>query len=499
MQSMTPAIIESVRPGLAVAVSLAAACLILFSGRRPNLREAWTFTAALVKLGLIASLLPGVLSGVVYQTTVFRIMPGIDFFFRVDPLGMAFGLLASLLWVITSVYSVGYMRNLKAGSQTRYFFCFAMCLSSAVGVAFAGNLLTFLICYEVLTISTYPLIIHKETPEAISAGRKYLVYTLTAGAVLFLCVAWTYKISGTTDFVAGGFLAGKAEPRTLIVLFALFMAGCGVKAAIMPLHAWLPTAMIAPTPVSALLHAVAVVKAGVFGILRITGFVFGPSLMRDIGVFNILAVISSFTIIAASVIALYQDNLKRRLAYSTISQLSYIVLGAALLSPTAFLGGILHLVNHAFMKITLFFCAGAIYCKTHVENISQMKGIGRQMPITMGAFAVGVMGLVGVPFFCGFVSKWHLGIGSVEAGEPVFAFILIVSGILNAAYFFPIIYNAFFSSSPGFSRFKEAGPLMLAPIIVAAVLSVIFGVIPFLIERQHLLSSLAVNQIWRGF
>ncbi|MBN2372149.1 MAG: monovalent cation/H+ antiporter subunit D family protein [Vicinamibacteria bacterium] len=489
-------IVESIRPGLAVASSLAAAGLILASGRRPNLREAWTLIAALVKLGLIVSLLPGVCSGIVYQTDLFEIMPGVRLFFRADPLGMVFGLVASLLWLVTSVYSIGYMREIKARSQTRYFFCFALCLSSTIGVAFAGNLLTFLICYEVLTIATYPLVIHNETREAVAAGRKYLVYTLTGGGVLLLCVAWTYRMCGTLDFVPGGFLAGQAPPQSLMVLFALFMAACGVKAALMPLHAWLPTAMVAPTPVSALLHAVAVVKAGVFGILRIFGFVFGPSLLKSLGVIPPLAALAAFTIITASIIALYQNNLKRRLAYSTISQLSYIILGAAILTPTAFTGSIMHLANHAFMKITLFFCAGAIYCRTHIESIDEMGGIGRQMPVTMGAFAVASMGLTGVPFLCGFVSKWHLGLGAVEAGEVALVFVLVISGLLNASYFFPIVYAAFFIQPSKSFRKKEHRTALLAPIVATAILSVLFGAIPFLIERQHLLASLSVSRIW---
>jgi formate hydrogenlyase subunit 3/multisubunit Na+/H+ antiporter MnhD subunit len=489
-------IVESIRPGLAVVSSLTAAVLVLASDRRPNLREAWTLIAALVKLGLIVSLVPGVCSGIVYQTDLFEIMPGIRLLFRVDPLGMVFGLVASLLWLVTSVYSIGYMRDLKARSQTRYFFCFAVCLSSTIGVAFAGNLLTFLICYEMLTIATYPLVIHNETRGAISAGRKYLVYTLSGGGVLLLCVAWTYRVCGNLDFVPGGFLSGSAPALSLVVLFTLFTTACAVKAAVMPLHAWLPSAMVAPVPVSALLHAVAVVKAGVFGILRISGFVFGPSLLSSLGVTDALAAVASFTIIVASIIALSQNNLKRRLAYSTISQLSYIVLGTAILSPTAFVGSIMHLANHAFMKITLFFCAGAIYCRTRIEDIDQMSGIGRQMPVTMAAFAAASMGLVGVPFFCGFVSKWHLGLGAIETGQIVLAFVLVVSGLLNASYFFPIVFAAFFSPPTRSFQKKEARTTLLAPIVFTVMLSALFGAIPYLIERQYSLALLSAKRIF---
>ncbi|MFC1787412.1 monovalent cation/H+ antiporter subunit D family protein, partial [Halobacteriota archaeon] len=431
--------VYSMRPVLAILVSLVCAVLILASGeRRRNLREFWTLLAAFSKFVIVISMLPLVMNGGVYEFTVMSILPGIPLHFRVDALGILFATLASMLWIMTSVYSIGYMRKLREHAQTRYFFCFAVCLSSAIGIAFAANLLTLFIFYEVMTIATYPLVIHKETPEALRAGRKYLIYLLTGGILILLGMVITYSLTGTLSFADNGILAGNGSTQVLRALFAIFIVGFGMKAALMPLHGWLPSAMIAPTPVSSLLHAVAVVKAGVFGIMRIVCHVYGIELMADIGVALPLAIVASFTIIMASIFALAQDNLKRRLAYSTISQLSYIILGAALLSPSGLTGGILHIANHGFMKITLFFCAGAIFVVTGKKNISEMNGLGRRMPVTMTMFFIAALGMCGFPPVSGFISKWYLCMGALEAGGLFFFFMLLVSSLMNVAYFFPI-------------------------------------------------------------
>ncbi|HXV28368.1 MAG TPA: monovalent cation/H+ antiporter subunit D family protein, partial [bacterium] len=434
--------IHSYRPLLAVLVSAFAALFILFSDRHKNLREMWTFIAAGVKFFLLLSLFPWVADGNTVTFEFFEVLPNVTASFKVDALGLYFGLLASGLWILTSLYNVGYMRSLKEHEQTRYYASFALSLSATLGIAFAGDLLTFFIFYEILTIATYPLVAHKETREAILAGRKYLVYSLSAGALFLAAIAWTYKETGTLSFTAGGFLAGWSNPRTLAILFFMFTFGFAVKAALFPVHAWLPSAMVAPTPVSALLHAVAVVKAGVFAALRITGYVFGPGLLKSSGLWQILMWGSAFTILYASFVALTQDNLKRRLAYSTISQLSYIILGAALVTPAAFFGSILHLANHAVLKITLFFCAGVIYVKTHKENISGMTGIAKKLPWTLGAFAVGTFGLSGFPLFSGFISKWFLCKGAIEAHEWVVLGVFLSSALLNLAYLFPVILNS---------------------------------------------------------
>jgi len=490
-------IVYSPKPLLAILVSLSAAALILFSGKRPNLREAWTILAAGAKFLIALSMAPSILNGKVLEYTMVTLSPGISLQLRVDAFGLFFGILASGLWIATSIYSIGYMRDLQEHAQTRYFFCFAVAISATIGVAFSANLLTLFLFYEILTIATYPLVAHKETPEALAAGRKYLAYLLTAAAFILFSITYTYHLAGSLDFVGGGFLAGRGSPAILRLLFVTFILGFGTKAAFMPMHEWLPTAMIAPTPVSALLHAVAVVKAGVFCCLRVIDFVFGPSLLFDLNLWLILCYFVSCTIIGASLLALAQDNLKRRLAFSTISQLSYIVLGAALITPSALRGSILHIAFHGFMKITLFFCAGAIFVKTGKENISAMNGIGRQMPLTLGAFAVGAIGLAGIPPICGYLSKWYLALGSLEAKEIAFVLILITSSLLNVAYFFPIIYNAFFKKAEGEeapSR-AEASWWMVGPILICALMSIILGLNPDAFIGFYQIASAVVEGI----
>ncbi|WP_420182476.1 cation:proton antiporter [Haloarcula sp. KBTZ06] len=439
---------DSLRPILAILVSAVAIPAILSLKGRPNVREGVTLFVAFAKFGIIASMVPGVLSGTEYEFAIGQFATGIELAFSVDPLGLLFGLLASLLWIVTSFYSIGYMRGLNEHAQTRYFASFAASLASAIGVAFASNLLTLFVCYELLTVSTYPLVTHDETDEARAAGRKYLAYTFGGGVAVLGGTVLVFVLAGTTAFTPGG-LEGlaTADPTLARAAFALLAAGFGVKAALMPMHSWLPDAMVAPTPVSGLLHAVAVVKSGVFGIARVVLDVYGTGTMEQLGVGLPLAAIAAFTLLTASIIALRQDNLKRRLAYSTISQLSYIVLGLGLLHGQALTGGLLHIPAHAFMKLTLFFCAGAIHVETHTDDISDMAGIGKRMPLTMAAFAVAAAGMAGIPLVAGFVSKWYLVIGALSLdGGLIFAAALLVSGVLNIAYFWPIVYQAYFES-----------------------------------------------------
>ncbi|MCH2694612.1 MAG: monovalent cation/H+ antiporter subunit D family protein [Acidobacteriia bacterium] len=477
MNSIT--IYESIVPLLAVVVSMVAIPLILISSSQPKLREFWTLAASIVKFSLVFSLLPGVLDGKVAATEIVQLFPNISLSLKADALGVFFGLISSFLWIITSIYSIGYVRILKEKHQARYFASFALCISSTLGIAFAGNLLTFIIFYELLTVATYPLVIHKGTTVAIKAGRKYLVYTLTAGVLLVAAIAVTSQMIGQVEFQAGGISEFKdLSPLTIKVLFVLFVGGLGVKAAIIPLHSWLPTAMIAPTPVSALLHAVAVVKSGVFGIVRLVGFVFGPEILSQFGLNGVLVILAGFTILVSSLLAFSENNLKGRLAYSTISHLSYIVMGAALMSPSGLIGGLLHIVNHAILKITLFFCAGAIYVNFHKEKITELNGIGRAMPWTMGAFTLASIGLVGIPPVNGFMSKWYLGLGALESGQIIVLIILLISGLLNAGYFFPIVYRAFFKESEEFKSSKEASKWMVVPLVFTAVLSILIGVKP---------------------
>lgn len=471
----------SVKPLLAVLVSILGAILILVSDRKPNLREFWSIAAGLAKFFIVLSMLPVILAGNTIEYTVSTILPGIALKFRVDALGIIFATTASFLWILTSLYSIGYVRSLKEHAQTRYFACFAISLSAAMGVAFAANLFTLFLFYEILTLITYPLVTHKETEESLTAGVKYLVYLLgSSKSFQLLAMILTYNLAGTLEFSKGGIFPEGASSPLLIAIYILFIAGY-TKSAVMPLHSWLPAAMVAPTPVSALLHAVAVVKAGVFSVLRLIFDVFGLDMMHHLNLGLPTALFASFTILVASIIALTQDNLKLRLAYSTVSQLSYVILGAALLTPSGMVGGILQIVNHAFAKITLFFCAGAILIASHKTNISEMGGIGRKMPLTMLAFSIGALSMIGIPPAAGFISKWYLAVGSVEAGGLAFLSVILASTILNAAYFLPILYKAFFDDLPSGSEIqgvREAPFFVVMPLTLTAIGTLLLGAFP---------------------
>ncbi|SLM28938.1 MnhA2 [Desulfamplus magnetovallimortis] len=427
--------ILSVKPLFAVLVSLVAIPGIV-SSRSQNIREAWTFGAAAIKLLLVLSMLPLVLDGNVLTFTLVQVLPDIGITFKVDAFGLLFAIVASSLWIVTSIYSIGYMRSLNEHSQTRYFSFFAVAISATIGVAFSANLLTLYLFYEMLSLATFPLVTHHQDKEARSSGRKYLFYILGGSIGLVLpAMMITYHFTGTLDFAAQGVMAGHINSGLALLLTVMFLFGFA-KVGIMPMHSWLPAAMVAPTPVSALLHAVAVVKVGAFSVVRVFTGIVGTTLLSDFGINGIVCVLASITIVVASLIALSQDELKRRLAFSTIGQLSYIVLGIALLTKSGMTGGMLHIAMHAFGKITLFFCAGAIFCATGIKYISKMKGIGRRMPITMTAFLIGSLSVVGFPPCGGFISKWYLVLGTVESGNIAFLFVLLGSSFLNAAYFF---------------------------------------------------------------
>ncbi len=438
------------RPVWALLCPCIVAILILLSGKRPNLRESWTLLGSAGLFYIVLSMSPAVLEHGPIQFSWFDLFPNVDFAFRADALGLIFATTSSCLWILVSFFSIGYMRTLKEHAQTRYYFSFALALLGAIGIALASNLVTMFIFYEILTISTYPLVAHEESPEAIAAGHKYLAYLLTGGIFFLIGIIMTYYLVGTTDFSDQGILKPALSPDskfTLQIIFFCFLLGFA-KAAWMPVHAWLPTAMVAPTPVSALLHAVAVVKAGVFGIIRIVCHIYGIDLMQALGLGLVLAAIAAFTIIVANCYAIGQNNLKRMLAYSTINQLSFIILGVALLSPMAIKGAMLHIPFHGFMKITLFLCAGAIAAITGKKTISAMAGLGRVMPITFGAFLIGAFGMCGAPPLAGFISKWHIALGAVESGALFFLLIIFAGSILDVVYFFPVIRTAFFGKIP---------------------------------------------------
>ncbi len=429
---------------LALAAPVAGAGAVLLLRRRPNLREAASLVAAAVLLALLVPVHAAVSAGGRPSLALAEPLPGIPIELEAEPLGVTFALIAAFLWLITTMYAIGYMRGHGERNQTRFYFFFALAIASVMGVAFAGNLFTLFVFYEILSLITYPLVTHAGTDAARKAGRVYLgVLFSTSIALQLLAIVWTYAVAGTLDFQVGGVLAGHASPGVLAALLALFVFGIG-KAAVMPFHRWLPAAMVAPTPVSALLHAVAVVKAGVFAVLKISVYVFGIDLLSATGASHGLAWVAAATILLGSLVAFSKDNLKARLAYSTVSQLSYVVLGAMLATRAGVVGGGMHIAMHAFGKITLFFCAGAIMVAAHKTEVSQLKGLGRSMPITFGAFLIGALSIVGLPPTGGSWSKWFLGMGALEAGQIGLVAVLMLSSLLSLAYLLEIPVKGFF-------------------------------------------------------
>ncbi|MDA1194162.1 MAG: monovalent cation/H+ antiporter subunit D family protein [Planctomycetota bacterium] len=439
-------------PLLSIGICLVGLLGIVAARKAPNVREGISLTTAIANFVIVLLLHARFRAGADIGGTLVEIVPGVSLAFRVDALGILFALVASGLWIVNTLYSIGYMRAHHEPRQTRFYSCFAIAIAACMGAAFSSNLFSMFAFYELLTICTYPLVIHAETPEARAGAKRYVTYLLGASICFLLPALFLIWSAGgsnpTLDFVSGGLLAGsEASHMTLGAAFLLAVAGLA-KCGVMPFHSWLPAAMVAPTPVSALLHAVAVVKMGVFGVCRIVFYVFGVDLLAELGVADVLVVAACFTIVVASLVALVQDNLKRRLAYSTISQLSYILLGAALLAPAAGLAGVAHIGFHAVSKITLFFAAGAIYVALHKTKVSELDGVGRRMPITMTAFAIGSLSMIGLPPAAAAVSKWYLVEGAIDAGRFAVLVVIVISALLNAAYFLPIVWRAFFNPVP---------------------------------------------------
>jgi multicomponent Na+:H+ antiporter subunit D len=448
----------------ALLIPLVGAIGIALAGKAPNLRESVTLATAAALLLCVAQLPDIVLGGSRPEIVLLEPLPGLPIAFRVEPLGMLFALIASGLWIVNSIYSIGYMRGNKERHQTRFYVCFALAIAATLGIAFSANLLTLFLFYEVLTLITYPLVTHAGTEQAKSGGRTYLAILMGTSVIFLLpAVIYVWHIAGTTDFRPGGILPAGMDKSALVILLGLFMFGIG-KAALMPFHRWLPAAMVAPTPVSALLHAVAVVKAGVFAIVKVIVFIFGLDQLA--GTTDWLAIIAGFTIVAASVVALSAENLKRRLAYSTVSQLSYVILAAAILTPLSIIGATLHIAAHALGKITLFFAAGAIYTAAHKTEVSQLDGIGRRMPWTMAAFGIGALSMIGLPPAAGFVSKWYLVSGAMEQAHWFALAVVLLSTLLNAGYFLPIVYRAFLRPLPAHAADHPHGEAPL-PIVLA--------------------------------
>ncbi len=463
------------------------AVLNMVFGKWPNARETCSVAGAAVTFLAAMALFPHVAAGGTYSLQLFEILPGATIKLRVDGMSLLFATTSSFLWILAGFYCVGYMRGLNEHAQTRFYTCYSATIFGAVGVAFSGTLLTLYLFYEVVSIFTYPLVMHHQDGEAYDGSRKYISYLMTTSKLLLLpALVLTYVVTGNLDFatnVQTGMFPATASRALVTALYFMSIFGYA-KAAIMPLHNWLPSAMVAPTPVSALLHAVAVVKVGVFSICRVMLYAFGVNVLHQYGLGTITAYLASFTILMGSIIALTKDNLKARLAYSTISQLSYIILGVALLTPSGIAGGLIHIPNHAFAKITLFFCAGAIMVAHRKTEISQMEGIGYQMPFTMAAFGLASLSMIGVPPVAGFVSKWYLAVGAMQLKSVGILVVLLASSILNAGYFVPIFIKAFFPRNGAASlQYAEASPFMVVPLFLTSLLSLALGFYPDLFMK----------------
>jgi len=466
-----------------VMISLVTAVLIFLLGdARQRLRTTLNLLAAALKLVLLAVMLFAVQSGQHFEYRLF-LLPGVDLVLKADALTLLFATLSALLWLLTTVYAIGYME--RSPDRARFFGFFSLSVAATMGIAAAGNLITFFIFYELLTLATWPLIVHRGTQASIRGGTVYLAYTMGGSALLLAGLVGLHGIAPGHDFILTGTLQPWSEGREweLTAIFALLVGGLAVKAALVPLHGWLPQAMVAPAPVSALLHAVAVVKAGAFGIVRVVQDVFGPELVAELGVGLGLAVIASITVLYGSMRALAQDDLKRRLAWSTVSQVSYVALGVGLGGPLALIGGLVHLVHQGLMKITLFFCAGVWAERSGIHRIDELDGLGRQLPWVGASFSLAALGMIGFPPVAGFISKWYLGTGALAAGQPWVVAVLVTSTLLNAAYFLPLVYRLWFRPSlggqaHGFQPPGRAAMLaMTAPPVMTAAMSLGVGVL----------------------
>jgi multicomponent Na+:H+ antiporter subunit D len=477
-------------PQFLLAASFLTAILVFpLKEEQVRLRTILNLGGATAKLLLVGVMFWGTLRGLEFEARL-PFLDDLALVLRVDYLGLLFITLSAVLWLLTTIYAVGYLEH--SPHRSRFFGFFSLCVTATMGIALAGNLVTFFVFYEMLTVVTYPLVVHRGTGDSLKAGRIYLLYTLSGGTVLLLGIVALHVVAGPAEFVSGGYLSsvGVENPGAVRAIFFLMIAGLGVKAAIVPLHGWLPVAMVAPAPVSALLHAVAVVKAGAFGIVRIVYDVYGPATTVSLNLLPPIAIAATVSILYGSYRALSQDDLKRRLAYSTISQLAYILLGVAVAGSIATTGALVHLMHQGIMKVTLFFCAGLIAETLGVHRISELRGVGRRMPLTMAAFTIGAFGMIGVPPTAGFVSKWYLGLGGVTGGQPWVLLVLGISSVLNAMYFLPIVYSAWFSEPDGEWPERRGGAeadwMLLGPTLTTAALSIAAG----------LLAGLPFSPLW---
>jgi len=487
--------VTGLAPLLALLAPLLGAAGVVLLRHRTPARELCGVVAGIAQLGLVATMVPAVRDGGTVSFTLSTFLPEASIALRADALGVVLAGTAAVLWVLTTVYAMGYFGTTHDPALTRFYAFFCLTMAATIGVAFSANLITMYLFYEALTVITYPLVTHTGTPEAARGGRRYLAYQLGSGiAFLLPAIVLTYIEAGTFDFVRGGIFGSDAGGALLVIVYVFYLLGIA-KAALMPVHSWLPAAMVAPVPVSALLHAVAVVNVGVFCVLRVVLDVFGTDLVARLRLGVLTLVVASATILLASLYALRLDNLKAILAYSTIGQLSYMILGMALLSPGGRTGAVLHLVGHSFSKITLFFAVGSIYAASHRALASELGGIGRQMRWTMAAFAIGALSIVGLPPTVGFIAKYFLFVGAVEAGQWAVLVVLSVSTLLSAAYYLRILRSALFDAplavtaggsgdASGLLRtpiVAESGALVVGPMLVTATVTLLLGVAPGLV------------------
>ncbi len=461
-------------PVFILLTSLVPAAINFFLAQESHrLRDALNLGGAIAKVALIVAMLFAVAGGASYETAI-PLAPGLVLLLRIDALALLFVSLSASLWLLTTIYAISYLG--EKPEQSRFFGFFSLCVFATTGIALSGSLISFFIFFELLTLSTWPLVAHKQDADSLKAARSYLLYALPCSTILLVAIVWLESATGPILFTDPPDLSG-VEPASLRVIFALFIVGVGMKAAIVPLHGWLPAAMVAPAPVSALLHAVAVVKAGAFGVIRVVYDVFGVERVAELGVGIPLAAVASVTIIWGSLRALQQTEIKKRLAYSTVSQVSYIILGAALASPFAVIGGLAHLVHQGLMKITLFFCAGIYDEQAGVRGIEGLDGLGRLMPLTSACFSLGALGMIGLPPLAGFVTKIYLGIGALQAAAPWVLVVLAASTLLNAMYFLPLLYRLWFRDAPPDVDVNERAPGLLGPAVLAALAAVLAGLL----------------------
>lgn len=473
-------------PLTALATSLLVAVTIFcLPEEARRLRSTINLLAAVFKIILVVLMFRRVADGH-EDIFSFQVIGGVDFVLRTDALGVMFAGLSSLLWLCTTVYAIGYLEG--SANRKRFFGFFSLCVASTIGIALADNLFTFLIFYEMLTLSTYPLVVHRGSEQALNAGRVYLRYTLSAGVVILLGAVLLYSLTGDQSFSSEEGLGDYVNDHRLllILVFGLLVGGMAVKAAMVPLHGWLPRAMVAPAPVSALLHAVAVVKAGAFGILRVVYDLYGIELSVELGVISVLAVAASVTIIYGSLRAIAQQELKPLLAFSTVSQVSYIILGIGVFGPFGTVGALAHLLHQGLMKVTLFFCAGNYAEELGIHRIDEMDGAGKRMPLTSIAFTIGALGMIGLPPVAGFITKWYLGVGAIQADMYWVVAVLVLSTGLNAIYFLPIVHRLWFRLGPSHGKGHwpdeqrlgkrlETHSWLLMPMVVTAIISLMAG------------------------